>query len=79
MDISIKKKFIDMIVSLGISQFAKKIHLSQFAGKNLLKLIIILIDERNKNWKSWDGDTYIYKIKVVFGAGKYAKGDTLIN
>jgi hypothetical protein len=52
MDISKKKKIIDMIVSLGILQFAKKIHLSQFAGKNLLKLIIILIDERNKNWKS---------------------------
>jgi hypothetical protein len=41
-----------MIVSLGILQFANKIHLSEFAGKSLLKLIIILIDERNKNWKS---------------------------
>jgi hypothetical protein len=68
-----------MIVSWGILQFVNEIHLSEFAGKSLLKLIIIFIDERNKNWKSWDGDTYIYKIKVVFGAGKYAKGDTLIN
>ena len=52
MDISKKKKIIDMIVSLGILQFVNKIHLSEFAGKSLLKLIIILIDERNKNWKS---------------------------
>jgi hypothetical protein len=41
-----------MIVSWGILQFVNEIHLSEFAGKSLLKLIIIFIDERNKNWKS---------------------------
>ena len=76
-----------MIVSLGILQFVIKIHLSEFAGKSLLKFIIILIDERNKNWKSCvkkinvynseDEDTYI-RNKGRFG-GKYVKGDTLIN